>query len=58
MPEMFLKFPLFNLANEEIESGKIQNNVILNFPIPFSAEFPCSQDKRAGISKNLPYFYT
>ena len=43
---------------------KIQNNIyILDFPTPFSAEFPRSQDKIAGISRifyrSLPgYFYT
>ena len=43
------------LANKEIQSRKIQKNnnsiYILNFPTPFSAKFPHSQDKRAGISK-------
>ena len=63
MTERFLKFPLFNLVNKEIQSGKIQNDVyILNFLILFSAEFPHSQDKIAGISKkkfchSLPYLY-
>ena len=43
----FLKFPLFYLMNEEIQSRKIQNSIyILNFPAPFSAGFPCLQDKR------------
>ena len=52
MTDFFLKFPLFYLANEEIESRKIPNNIyILNFPTPFSAGFPHSLDKRAGISK-------
>ena len=37
-------------ANEEIQSWKIQNSIyVLNFPTPFSAEFPGSQDKRVGI---------
>ena len=45
------------LANEEIQSGKIQNNIyILNFPTQFSAGFPRLQDKRAGISKNFLSF--
>ena len=49
---MFLKFLLFYLANEGIQSGKIQNNInILNFPASFSAEFTRSKDKRVGISK-------
>ena len=52
--EKVLKLPLFYLAIEEIQSGKIQNNIyILNFPTSFSAEFCCSQDKRVGISTNL-----
>ena len=49
--EIFLKFLLFYLANKEIQSGKIQNNIyFFNFPTPFSAEFPRSQDKREGNS--------
>ena len=60
MTEFFLKFPLFYLANEEIQSGKIQNNMlILNFPAPFSAGFPLTlQDKRVGISKVFLSFLT
>ena len=60
MTEKILKYPLFYLVNEEIQSGKFK--YILNFPIPFYSEFPCLQDKRAGISKkichSIPYFYT
>ena len=50
MAEFLLKFPLFYLANEEI-----QNNIYIFFNIPttFYAEFPRSQDKRAGISKDF-----
>ena len=53
------KFPLFHPVNEEIKSGKIQNNIyILNFPAQFSAGFSHSQDKRAGISKYFLSFST
>ena len=46
-----MKFPLFYLANEEIQNRKIQNNIyILNFLALFFAEFPHS-NKRAGIFK-------
>ena len=42
--------------------GKFKIYVILNFPTLFSAEFPRSQDKRAGISKksvfSTLYLYT
>ena len=42
-----------------VQSGKIQNNIyILNYPAPFSAGFPHSQDKRAGISKKFVLFFT
>ena len=64
MTEIFLKLLLFYLVNEEIQSGKIQNNkYILNYAAPFSAEFPRWKDKRVGISKknlcrSLSYFYT
>ena len=59
MTEIFLKFPLFYLANEEIQSGKIKNNIYLfNFPALFYAEFPHSQDKRAEISKMFMSFTT
>ena len=60
MTGKFLKFPLFYLANKEIQSGKIQttNIYILNFPAPFSAEFPCLKDKRAGISNLFLSFST
>ena len=52
-----MKSPLFYLAKEEIQNGKIKNNIdILNFPAPFYAEFPCLQDKRAGISKKILLF--
>ena len=41
---------------------KFKITYILNFSAPFSAEFPRSQDKIVGISKNflrsLAYFYT
>ena len=33
-------------------------NPELNFPAPFDAEFPCSLDKRAGISNNFLSFST
>ena len=52
----FLKFSLFYLAaNEEIQSGKIQNNQIFffNFPAPFSAEFPHSQEKKSRKFKKI-----
>ena len=45
-------------VNKEIQSGKIQNNIyILNFLALFSAGFPCSQDKREGISKHFLSFF-
>ena len=45
MTEKVFKFPLFYLANKEIQSGKIQTNIFFfNFLAPVSAEFPCSQD--------------
>ena len=51
-------------GNPERKNSKLDSNYmnILNFPAPFSAGFPCSQDKRVGISKKevchfLPYFY-
>ena len=57
--KFFLKFPLFYLANEEIQRGKIPNNIyILNFPTPFSTGFSRSQDKRAGIRKKFLSFST
>ena len=50
---------LLSCTNEEIQSGKIQNNIsILNFPALFSAEFHHLQDNRAGISKNFLSFFT
>ena len=55
-----MKFPLFYHMNEEIQSRKIQNNIYI-FWIScahFSAEFPCSQDKRVGISKKFLLFST
>ena len=53
----FLKFPLFYLANEEIQRRKIQNNIyILNFPAQFPVEFHHSQDKRARIPKKYLSF--
>ena len=62
-----MKFLLVYLANEEIQSRKIQYNqgsldiiniYFLNFPTPISAEIPRSQDKRAGISKFFLSFST
>ena len=63
MTEIFLKFPLFNLPNEEIQSRKIQNNIyFVNFPNLQHSGFPPLQDKRTGILKkichSLPFFYT
>ena len=59
IPETLFKFPLLCLSNEEIQSGNIQNNVyFFYFPTPFSAGFPHSQDKRAGISKKILSFST
>ena len=47
---IFLKFHLFYLANEDIQSRKIQNNIyILNVSTPFFAEFPRSENKRAVL---------
>ena len=58
MTERILKFPLFHLPYEEIQSGKIQNNIyFLNFPAPLSAECPHLQDKRAEISVFSVVFY-
>ena len=55
----FLNFPLFYLANEKIQSGKIQNNIyFLNFITSFYAEFPRSQDKREVISRIILSFST
>ena len=56
MTENFLKFPLFYHANEEIQSGKIQN-YIYYFEFSHSG-FPQSEDKRAGISKIFLLFFT
>ena len=54
--ERFLKFLLFYLANEEIQSRKIQNSI---YDFEFShTGFPCSQDKRAGISIFSVVLYT
>ena len=49
---------LFYLVNEEIQSAarKFKMSYILNFPARFSAEFPHSQDKGAGISKTFLTF--
>ena len=39
--------------------GKLKKNIyILNFPTPFSADFPRSQDKRMEISKKFLLFPT
>ena len=43
-----LNFPLFYLVHEDIQRGKIQNNIIF-----FNAEFLHSQDKRDRISKQF-----
>ena len=56
MTERFLKFPLFHLPNEEIQSRKIQNN-IHNFEFSYSG-FSLSQDKRVRISKLFMSFFT
>ena len=53
MTENVLKFLLSYLSNEEIQSRKIQKNIYRYFEAPFNAEFPCSQDKRAGMSKSF-----
>ena len=60
MTENVLKLSLFYLAKQEIQSRKIQNNIvhILNFPALFSAEFPHSQDKTQGISNFFMSFST
>ena len=51
--EIFLKFPLFYLANEEIQSCKIQNDMVYNFEFSRTVFPRTSQDKRAGT---LNYF--
>ena len=51
-----MKFHLFYLPNEEIQSGKIQNN-IFNFEYCCSG-FPRFQDKRAAIFKFFLSFFT
>ena len=59
MTEIFLKFPLFYLANKEIQKRKIQHNMcMLNFPTPFYAEFPPLQDKSSvNFQKNSVIIY-
>ena len=52
MTEKYLKFPLFYLANKEIQQKTEQENSKHKCYFEFShSEFPRSQDKRAGISK-------
>ena len=45
-----------NLKLHWENSKYIGTYVILNFPAPFFAGFPRSQDKRAGISKKILSF--
>ena len=50
MTEKYLKFPLFYLANEEIQQKMEQENSKYVYYFEFSPSgFPHSQDKRAGI---------
>ena len=49
------EIPAFYLSNEEIQSGKIQNN-ICNFEFSHSSGFPHSQDKRMGVPKIISVF--
>ena len=55
----FFKYPLFCLANNEIWSGNIQNNIFdLNFPAPSYAEFlHLHEDKREAIGISKMYTY-
>ena len=58
MAEIFLKFPLFYLANEEIQSGKIQNNIyIFNFPLHFLLDFLVRKMKEQEFEKNSVILY-
>ena len=55
----FFIFPLFYIANEEIQQKTEQENSKLAYYFEFShSGFPHSQDKRAGISKIFLLFFT
>ena len=64
MIEIFLKFPLFYLANEKIQSTEIQNNIYIFwiFPLRFLLNFLVHEIKEWEFQKNfchfLPYSYT
>ena len=64
--KIFWKSPLF-MTNEEIQSRKIPNNILYDFPTPLSAGFPLSQEikKEQEFQKlfimwlfTIPFLYT
>ena len=47
----------FILRTRKSRAGKFKITCLLNFPAPFSAEVPPSQDKRAGIFMSFPTLF-
>ena len=46
------------MTNEEIQSRKIPNNIFYDFPTPFSAGFPLSQEMKKEQELFIMWLFT